>query len=62
MTEALSVPPHLIEKINLLVRTRQRMMLQTGREQTPEELAEKLAMAPDKVRKLLDIASAPVRG
>jgi len=62
MTEALSVPPHLIEKINLLVRTRQRMMLQTGREPTPEELAEKLAMAPDKVRKLLDIASAPVRG
>jgi RNA polymerase primary sigma factor len=62
MTDALSVPPHLIEKINLLVRTRQRMLLQTGREPAPEELAERLAIAPDKVRKLLDIASAPIRG
>jgi RNA polymerase primary sigma factor len=62
MTEPLRVPPRLIEKINLLVRTRQRMSLETGREPTLEELAERLAMAPDKVRDLLDIASVPVRG
>ena len=62
MTEPPAVPLHLIEKINLLVRTRQRMLLQIGREPTPEELAERLAMGPDKVRTLLDIASAPVRG
>ena len=62
MTKSSAVPPHLIEKINLLVRTRQQMLLQIGRDPTSEELAEKLAMAPDKVRKLFDIASAPIRG
>ena len=62
MIEPIAVPPRLIEKINLLVRTKRQMLLQIGREPTPEELAERLAMGSDKVRKLLDIASAPVRG
>ena len=62
MTKSPAVPPLLIEKINLLVRTRQQMLQQIGREPTSEEVAEKLAMVPDKVRKLLHIASAPVRG
>ena len=62
MSEPSTVPPRLIEKINLLVRTRRQMFLQTGREPTPEELAEKLAMKPDRIRTLLAIAMTPVRG
>jgi RNA polymerase primary sigma factor len=62
MTQRSVVPSGMIEKINLLVRTRQQMSLQIGREPTPEELAEKLATTADKVRKLLDIATTPVRG
>ena len=62
MTQASAVPPRIIETVNLLVRTKQRIFLQTGREPTSDELAEKLAMNPDRIRMLLDIASAPVRG
>jgi RNA polymerase primary sigma factor len=54
------IPVGLIETINKLVRTSRQMLLETGREPTPEELAERLAMPPEKVRKLLQIAREPV--
>ena len=54
------VPPHLIERINALVRTSQRMLTEIGRDPTPGELAERLAMPVEKVRKLLEIARAPI--
>ena len=56
----MAIPPDLIETINRLVRTSRRMLIETGREPTPEELAERLAMPLEKVRKLLEIARAPV--
>jgi RNA polymerase primary sigma factor len=54
------VPEHMIETLNKLVRTSRRMLLEIGREPTPDELAEKLAMPLDKVRKLLKIAKQPI--
>jgi RNA polymerase primary sigma factor len=62
MTGPVRVPAQTIETINKLVRTSQQMLLQIGREPTPEELAERLAMPPEKVIKLLEIAMIPVRG
>ena len=58
----MTIPPRLIEAINRLVRTRQQMLQRTGREPTPDELAQKLGMPAEKVRKLLEIAVTPVRG
>jgi RNA polymerase primary sigma factor len=52
---------HLIETINKLVRTSRQMLPQIGREPTPEELAEKLAMPLEKVHRLLKIAERPIR-
>ena len=54
------VPEHLIETINRLVRTSRQMLTEIGREPTPEELAEKLAMPLEKVRKVLNIAKQPI--
>ncbi len=54
------IPVHMIETINKLVRTSRQMMHEIGREPTPEELAEKLHMPLDKVRKVLKIAKEPV--
>jgi RNA polymerase primary sigma factor len=54
------VPEHMIEMINKLVRTSRQMLLETGREPTPEELAEKLAMPLDRVHKILKIAKQPI--
>ena len=62
MTDPIRIPAQMIETINRLVRTSQQMLLQTGREPTPEELAERLAMPSEKVKKLLEIAMVPVRG
>ncbi|HEV2336913.1 MAG TPA: sigma-70 domain-containing protein [Stellaceae bacterium] len=56
------VPAHLIETINRLVRTRQRMRIESGRDPTADELAERLSMPAERVGKLLDIALTPVRG
>jgi len=53
-------PEHLIETINRLVRTSRQMLQQIGRAPTPEELAEKLAMPIERVRKLLAIARTPI--
>jgi hypothetical protein len=52
------VPPHLIERINELVRTSQRMLTEIGRQPTAEELAERLAMPVERVHRLLEIAKA----
>ena len=54
------IPVHMIETINKLVRTSRQMLHEIGREPTPEELAEKLNMPLDKVRKVLKIAKEPV--
>jgi hypothetical protein len=54
------IPEHLIETINQLVRTSRQMLTEIGREPTPEELAAKLAIPLEKVRKLLNIAKAPI--
>jgi RNA polymerase primary sigma factor len=52
--------PNMIETVNKLVRTSQRMLLEIGREPSPEELAEKLAMPLEKVLKVLEIAKRPI--
>ena len=54
------IPVHMIETINKLVRTSRHMLHEIGREPTPEELAEKLSMPIDKVRKVLKIAKEPI--
>ncbi len=54
------IPVHMIETINKLVRTSRQMLHEIGREPTPEELAEKLSMPLDKVRKVMKIAKEPV--
>src|SRR5262249_3465655 len=54
------IPVHMIEAINKIVRTRRRMLHEIGREPTPEELAEKLGMPLEKVRKVLKIAKEPM--
>jgi len=58
---AIQIPVDLIGTINNLVRTSRRMLVESGREPTPEELAERLAMPPEKVRRLLEIAREPIR-
>ena len=54
------IPVHMIETINKIVRTQRQIMNEFGREPTPEELAKKLAMPLEKVRKVLKIAKEPV--
>lgn len=54
------IPVHMIETINKLVRTSRQMLHEIGREPTPEELAEKLSMPQEKVRKVLKIAKEPI--
>jgi len=54
------IPVHMIETINKLVRTSRQMLHEIGREPTPDELAVKLAMPVDKVRKVLKIAKEPI--
>ena len=57
---ALRGPARIIEMVNRVVRTSQQMLPEIGREPTPEELAEKLAMPPDKVHRVLAIANRPI--
>ena len=54
------IPVHMIETINKLIRTSRQMLHEIGREPTPEELADKLSMPLDKVRKVLKIAKEPI--
>ena len=54
------IPVHMIETINKLVRTGRQFLHETGREPTPEELAERLSMPLEKVRKVMKIAKEPI--
>ena len=54
------IPVHMIETINKIARTRRQMLHEIGREPTPEELAQKLQMPLDKVRKVMKIAKEPI--
>ena len=54
------IPVHMIETINKLIRTTRFLVQDMGREPTPEEIAEKMDMASDKVRKVLKIAKEPI--
>ena len=59
-SRTIRVPVHMIEVINKIVRTSRQMLSEIGREPTPEELAEKLYMPLEKVRKTLKIAKEPL--
>ena len=59
-SRTIRVPVHMIETVNKIVRTSRRMLSDIGREPTPEELAEKLHMPIEKVRKTLRIAKEPL--
>lgn len=54
------IPVHMIETINKLVRTSRQLVQELGREPTPEEIAHRLEMSPEKVRKIMKIAREPV--
>jgi len=54
------IPVHMIETINKLIRTSRYLVQELGREPTPEEIAEKMEMPLDKVRKVLKIAKEPI--
>ena len=54
------VPVNIIDTVNKVVRTSRQMVPEIGREPTPDELAEKLGMPLDKVRKVLEIARQPI--
>ena len=60
LARTIRIPVHMIETINKIVRTSRQMLHEIGREPTPEELAEKLAMPLEKVRKVLKIAKEPI--
>ena len=59
-SRTIRIPVHMIETINKLVRTGRQMLHEIGREPTPEELAEKLQMPLEKVRKVMKIAKEPI--
>jgi RNA polymerase primary sigma factor len=59
-SRTIRVPVHMVETVNKIVRTSRQMLAEIGREPTPEELAEKLNMPLEKVRKTLKIAKEPV--
>jgi RNA polymerase primary sigma factor len=54
------IPVHMIEVVNKIIRTSRKMLNEIGREPTPEELAEKLGMPVEKVRKVLKLAREPL--
>jgi len=54
------IPVHMIETINKLVRTSRQLLQELGREPTPDEVAHRLEMAPEKVRKIMKIAKEPI--
>jgi RNA polymerase primary sigma factor len=59
-SHTIRIPVHMIETINKIVRTSRQMLHEIGREPTPGELAEKLGMPPERVRKALKIAKEPI--
>lgn len=54
------IPVHMIETINKMLRTSRQMMLETGHEPTPEELAPRINMSVEKIKKVLKIAKEPI--
>ncbi|HUT02743.1 MAG TPA: RNA polymerase sigma factor RpoD [bacterium] len=54
------IPVHMIETINRIVRTSRYLVQEFGREPTPDELAQRLAIPPDKIRKIMKIAQEPI--
>ncbi|MBQ4472176.1 MAG: RNA polymerase sigma factor RpoD [Alphaproteobacteria bacterium] len=54
------IPVHMIETINKMVRTSRQMQLETGHEPTPEELAPRVNMTPEKIKKVMKIAKDPI--
>jgi RNA polymerase primary sigma factor len=60
MSTTIRMPPHLIETINKLVRTSRQMLQELGREPTAEELARRLAMPLEAVRRVMAIAGLPI--
>ena len=58
---SIRIPERIIETVNRVVRISRQMLPEIGREPTPEELAEKLAMPLDKVHRVLAIANRPIR-
>ena len=54
------IPVHMVETINKLVREQRNLLQEYGQEPTPEQIAEKMDMTPDKVREILKIAQEPV--
>ncbi len=54
------IPVHMIETINKMVRTSRQLVQELGREATPEEIAEKMEMPVDKVKKVLKISKEPI--
>jgi RNA polymerase primary sigma factor len=59
-SRTIRVPVHMIESMNQIVRTSRQMLTELGREPTPEDLAEKLGMPLEKVRKVLKITKEPI--
>jgi RNA polymerase primary sigma factor len=59
-SRTIRVPVHMVEAINKILRTSRQMLSESGREPTPEELAKKLGMPLEKVRKILKIAKEPL--
>ena len=55
------VAPNIIDTVNKVVRTSRQMLPEIGREPTPEELAERLALPLEKVQKVFEIANRPIR-
>jgi RNA polymerase primary sigma factor len=54
------IPVHMIETINRVLRGAKKLMMETGREPTPEELAEEVGITPDRVREIYKIAQHPI--
>ena len=61
MPNPIGLPEKLIDKVNLLVRTSRRMLRELGREPSAEELAKRLALPIEKVRRLMALAGLPIR-
>jgi RNA polymerase primary sigma factor len=60
MSSTIRVPEQMIETINRLVRTSRQMLIEIGREPTQKELAGKLALPLERVRRLMKIAGLPI--
>ena len=60
ITRAIRIPVHMVETINKLVREQRNLLQELGQDPTPEQIAERMDMTPDKVREILKIAQEPV--